>query len=125
MNSKPRMKVFVCEDDQGISELIQILIKDLGYEVQDCGDPETCFTEILEARPNLIIMDYWLKGVKADGIIKKIKTHPELKHIPVILVSAVADLEEIGDSLAVDKILKKPFDIDNFQEVIKNLIKDN
>jgi DNA-binding response OmpR family regulator len=116
------MKVFVCEDDPGISELVQILIKDLGYEADSCSEPETCFTEILNSKPNLIIMDYWLKGVKADEIIKRIRKTEELKAIPMILVSAVADLEEIGDDLEVDMVLRKPFDIDNFQEIIRKFV---
>ena len=70
--------------------------------------------KILQTKPDLIILDIELPGIKGTNFLQFIKHKEELKDICVIMVSGITDIEIILDSFrkgAVD-YLKKPFDED-------------
>jgi response regulator RpfG family c-di-GMP phosphodiesterase len=116
------MKILICEDDTYISDLLEII---LSQQVQEVIKYEHIPTleELKVMCPDLIIFDYWINGEKADGIISQIREEPEIKNIPIILISAIDQLNKIAAQLKVDKAIKKPFDITAIQEAVKNFSK--
>jgi two-component system, response regulator len=72
----------------------------------------------LNHRPQLILLD--LKLPKLDGLdlLKKIKSHPEAKNIPVVILSGSKDVDDWSDSysLGVACFLQKSGDFDKFVE---------
>jgi DNA-binding response OmpR family regulator len=119
------MKVFIFEDERDILELIGILLEDLGHIVKGSDDITNVIEQIEHFDPNLLLIDYWVTGVKSDALIASIRKNPKLKNIPIILISAIDRLEEVAKNLAVDDIIKKPFDITNFQLKIQKFHNTN
>jgi len=72
----------------------------------------------LNHRPQLILLD--LKLPKLDGLdlLKKIKSHPEAKKIPVVILTGSKDMDDWSDSysLGVECFLQKSGDFDKFVE---------
>jgi len=115
------MNVLICEDDIDIQDLLEIIILDMGLNLFQCRDKDSLYKEINSQEINLIILDYWLKKKKADEILSELKKeHPE---IPVILMSAIADLPEISKKLKADDYIKKPFNIEELKDKIKKHLK--
>ena len=117
------MRVFVCDDDKDILELMEMLLNESGHIVMAT---EYCDADILKSiedfNPDIMIFDYWLNGIKSDKIIKNIRKNKKIKKIPIILISAAADLEKIVKNIPVDDYMKKPFDINDLLYKVKHTI---
>ena len=118
------MTIAVCEDDKDLLGLIELILEDEGHNLVTSSD-DSSLRQIInsDAKIDLVVVDYWLKKTKADEIIKEIKAKDN--NMPVILMSAISDLPEVSERLGVNDYIKKPFDIDNFKNKIKNYINDS
>lgn len=117
------MTVAVCEDDKNLLQLIQLIISDLDINVLTCTDDISLREIMAKNKVDLLVIDYWLKKVKADDVIKEIQSsHPNL---PIILMSAIANLSEVKEQLKVSDYLRKPFDIDIFKSKVINYINND
>lgn len=116
------MTVVVCEDDKNLLQLIELIIAEQNIRVLKCSDDVTLRGVMSNNRVDLLIIDYWLKKVKADDVIKEIQDkNPEL---PIILMSAVSNLPEVREKLKVTDYLKKPFDVDIFKSKVTSYLYD-
>lgn len=116
------MKVFICEDDSDIQELMEILLSDLGLHVETARNYHNILPELKVSKPDLLIIDYWLKDTKADKQLFAIKSESQFQSLPVILISAIDNLERVAKLLPVTDIIKKPFDIGQFQAKIQQTL---
>lgn len=116
------MTVVICEDDKNLLQLIELIISDLNVKILKCSDDITLREVMNKNQVDLLVIDYWLKKVKADDVIIEIqKTHPNL---PIILMSAISNLSEVKEKLKVTDYLKKPFDIDLFKNKVTSYLHD-
>ncbi|RJQ25375.1 response regulator, partial [Candidatus Parcubacteria bacterium] len=74
-------------------------------------------------KPDLIIMDVWIGGIDGNELAKKIKLEESTKKIPIILISALADLSKIASECRADDYIEKPFEIDNLINIVKKNIR--
>ncbi len=113
------MNILICEDDSDIQDLLEIIVSSMGISLSQCQDSKSLFKKLSEEKIDLIILDYWLKKKKADKILLKLKENH--KEIPIILMSAVSDLQELALKFKVDEYIKKPFNIDDLKNKIITL----
>ncbi|HRN86008.1 MAG TPA: response regulator [Candidatus Dojkabacteria bacterium] len=113
------MNVLVCEDDPGIQDLMEIMLEDMDFEVMKCDNQESVKELMSTEKVDIVIMDYWLSDGKADDVI--IETKKKYPEVPILVVSADTNLDEVVKKLEVNDYLKKPFDIIEFQSKIKEL----
>jgi DNA-binding response OmpR family regulator len=64
--------------------------------------------------PHLILLDIRLAGKDRRDICKWLKEHPDMKHIPIILISGNRDIENIHKECGADDFIVKPFDLTDF-----------
>jgi CheY-like chemotaxis protein len=75
------------------------------------------------ARPGLILLDIKLPGMDGIEFLRRIKADPNLKSIPVVMLTTSAGEKEIVESYncGVNSYIVKPVDFDQFVKVIKDL----
>jgi len=115
------MNILICEDDIDIQDLLEIIISSMDINLFQCTNRTDLYEKLEKEKVDLIVLDYWLKKKKADDVMKKLKG--EYSKIPVILMSAIADLPEIADKLKADDYIKKPFNIDDLKNKINKYLK--
>ncbi len=73
--------------------------------------------------PDIILLDLKLPKVSGLEVLKEIKTHPETRIIPVIVLTTSNEDRDMRDSyrLGVNSYIRKPVKFDKFVEVIKQL----
>lgn len=112
----------VIEDDKDIRDTIVYILEEEGYEVLSSGDSKI-LKNVTDHNPNLILMDNWLTEWKSDAngqqLSKALKTNPSTRHIPVIIISAVSNIQQIAEEGLADSFLKKPFDMDVLIGMVK------
>jgi two-component system, cell cycle response regulator DivK len=106
-------KILVVEDVAFNRDLIVQLLEDT-YEVLTAVDGVEGLHVAEHARPDLILMDLALPGIDGWEATRRLKTHIELRHIPIIALSAHAMLGDAEKALqsGCDDYLSKPLDED-------------
>jgi DNA-binding response OmpR family regulator len=113
-----KRKVLVIEDEPIIAEMMSILLEVEGYNVISSADTAFAKLKLHEKEVNLVMLDLKLKGEDGQSMCAYIKGHDDLKHIPVILVSANSDLEQIKKDCGADDHINKPFDLNSFMDKV-------
>ena len=119
-------RILVIEDDTDIRDTIVYILEEENYEVISSGDSKI-LKSINEHKPDLILMDNWLTEWKSDAngqqLSRQLKTNPDTRDIPIVIISAVNNIKEIAEAGLADDYLKKPFDIAELIGVVKKFIK--
>ena len=116
-------KILVVEDDPDILEIVSYILQSEGYEVVQSEDGEAC-NHLPEIMPDLILMDIRLKapGQHGDKICFQLKSRPETKCFPVILLSAEFDLPAISKASGADGFISKPFNLTVLTDKVRELL---
>ncbi len=104
-----KQKIVIIDDDKDIAEVIGLLLEMEGYNPIVVYSGRNALENIRKVKPHLIILDVMLDGFDGREICGQLKSDPELKKIPVILVSAAADPDQLGKH---DLFIAKPFNVD-------------
>jgi DNA-binding response OmpR family regulator len=109
-----KKQVLIIEDEPVIAEMISILLEVEGYDVISLADTGLARRKLHDKEVDLVMLDLGLKGEDGQSMCVYIKSQNDLKHIPVILVSANSELEKIKIECGADDHIAKPFELDHF-----------
>lgn len=110
-------KVLICDDDEGIIEIIKIMLEEAGYRVLTLSSGKAILKKVADYKPNLILLDIWMPGIGGEEITKILKRDKTTKSIPIIVVSALNDTQRIARDCGADDFLPKPFEMNNLLEM--------
>ena len=115
-------QIFVVEDDNGIRELLEYLLTSAHYSVASFPNAESFKRSIASERPDLILMDIMLPDGNGLDMCRGLSTREETNNIPVVLMSAHANLQSVRDNCASD-FIAKPFDIEDLLQKIEQQLR--
>ena len=117
--------IYIVEDDINIREIEAFSLKNSGYQIKDFGCAADFFAKMREKIPNLIILDVMLPDEDGLSIVKKIRSNPESRKIPVIMVTAkTTELDKVkGLDMGADDYLTKPFGVMELISRVKALLR--
>src|SRR5438445_5579670 len=103
--------VLVVDDDPVIVKLLQVNFEMEGYQVLTAADGQEGLERAQHDRPDVIILDVMMPKLDGLEVAKALKLDAKTQDIPVILLSAKAQVSDIqaGQELA-DDYITKPFD---------------
>ncbi len=106
-----KKKILVVEDHENLLQLHSILLSAQGYEVKGAKDGQEAINAIESSPPDLIILDIGLPGIDGYEVCRHIKSNPQSRHIPVIVVTAKRSKEDLQkiDEVGADWYIPKPF----------------
>jgi len=108
-----KLKILVADDDEGIVDVLQIMLDMEGYQVSTAFRGEDVL-KIKNDLPDLILLDIYMAGAHGGEICKQLKKQDLTKHIPIILISANKDIEVIARDAGADDFISKPFNMNPF-----------
>lgn len=131
---KSEVTILIAEDDDGHAELIhehlvdagvmnpQIRFRD-GLEIWSFFSDEGNSPKMETNKPYLLLLDIRMPGIDGIEVLKRIKTEPRLKTIPVIMLTTTDDPFEIEECyrLGCNFYITKPVDFMKFSEILKRL----
>ena len=83
-------RILVVEDQEDNRRIIRDLLTSAGYEMIEALDGEAGVRLAESERPDLILMDIQLPVLDGHEATRRIKQNPELRHIPIIVVTSYA-----------------------------------
>jgi two-component system alkaline phosphatase synthesis response regulator PhoP len=106
-----KKRILLIEDEEDIAALIKLQAELSGYKMHVEVDGLNGYRAIEREKPDLVILDIMLPGQNGFDICRKMKSNPELKNIPVIVLSAKGDEIDVilGLELGADDYVAKPF----------------
>jgi DNA-binding response OmpR family regulator len=113
-----KKNVLVIEDEPVIAEMISIILEIQGLNVISLADTGLARRKLQDKEVDLVLLDLNLGGEDGETFCDYIKGQDDLKHIPVILVSANMDIERVKERCGADDLIKKPFDLDQFMRTV-------
>ena len=104
-------KIVLVEDEEDIAALIKLQAEISGYRLLAEVDGLNGLRTIEREKPDLIILDVMLPGQSGLDVCRKVKSHADLKDIPVIIISAKSEELDVilGLELGADDYVTKPF----------------
>lgn len=118
-----KKKILVAEDDRAILEVVKIILEQEGFETLFADREEAIRTIIRDNKPDLILLDIWLGGSDGGKIAKSIKTDKNIRHVPIIMISANNETERITREAGADGFLLKPFNIEDLLQIVRKHLK--
>ena len=113
MGSKPpaETNVLVVEDDNGTAAVILKVLGKMGYPTRRARTlHEAVLALVVDPKPGLILLDVMLPDGTGFDVLNRIRQHSRLKHIPVLMLTALSDRADIARGLALgaDGYVTKP-----------------
>ena len=108
-----KLLALVVEDDPDMAALIQRLLGRDTLTVIVCAKREEVLARLRQKpSPDVVLLDLQLPDLNGFDLLQKLKTHPQLKLMPVVVVTADAKPESVmrGLALGADGYITKPFD---------------
>lgn len=116
-----KKRIFIVEDNELNLKLFNDILSANGFDISYTQDGFEAFSLIKKLKPDVVLMDIQLYGISGFDIIKDIKADEEIKHIPIIVVTAFAmkdDKQKILES-GCDAYISKPISINPFIDTVK------
>jgi DNA-binding response OmpR family regulator len=115
-------QIHVVEDDKDIREVIEFILEEEGYTVKLFPDATSFHASINETVPDLFLLDVMLPDGNGLDLCKEIRTINQIKDVPIIVMSAHANVDHILHQCTANDFISKPFDLNDIINRIKKQI---
>ena len=116
-------KILVVEDNTDSRDMLTFWLKAEGFKVSCAENGKEALKLLAVERPELIITDISMPVMDGIELIKKLREQPELKTIPVLVISAFRS-GIVGEALqaGADAATAKPLQFEKLFELITHLL---
>ena len=118
-------KILVIEDEQAVREMLFYALNKADFEVREAATGEIAIDILKKYNIDLILLDWMLPGQAGIEISKKLRSMPETKNIPIIMLTAKSDESDkvLGLESGADDYITKPFSPKELVARIKALLR--
>jgi excisionase family DNA binding protein len=109
-----KKRVLVVDDDEAVVDMFnELLERDGRFEVRTASTGYDAGILTEQFRPDVLLLDFKLPDINGNVVCRTIRSNPNFRHMQIIIISGVADPDEIAElkSAGADEFIRKPFDI--------------
>ena len=117
--------IYYLEDEKSIRDLMVYALRQSGFEAQGFAEAKSFWEQLIEVRPELVLLDIMLPGEDGVSVLRRLKSDPGTADIPVMMVTA-KDTEfdkVLGLDLGADDYIAKPFGVLELIARVKALLR--
>lgn len=120
----PDHLVLVIEDEIAIASALNIRLTAMGYRVELAHDGRSGIAAAVSKRPDVILLDIRLPDIDGIEVCNRLKAHPDVASIPVVIVSANVNDVTRGEAQGAGAAacLAKPYEIQDVAAAIESAI---
>ena len=127
------IKVLAVDDDPDVRAFVATVLEENGYTPLSAKDGEEGMKAIREENPGLVILDVLMPRGSGVRLYRELKTDPGLKHIPVVVLSGIAQKSFLRSQKALTEFkggevpepeayLEKPVKPEELAEAVKRVV---
>lgn len=119
--------ILVAEDERDIRELINFTLLFAGHKVTQAANGAEALELALQVKPDLVMMDVRMPRMTGYEACRQMKQHEEIKHVPVVFLSAKGQDEEVqtGIEAGAEAYILKPFAPEELTRRIADILAKN
>ena len=105
-------KILIVDDEPFNVDYLEQEIGDLGYDTVSAFDGQQALMQVEDESPDVILLDIMMPVMDGFQVLERIKADDARRDIPVIIISAMSDLDSVvkGIKLGAEEYMPKPFD---------------
>ncbi len=119
----PPVRVLVVDDDQAILEFMETFLTKDGFEVTTLANPKDAPAKVKEGGYHLVVLDLMMPGLGGVEVLEQIRRVDS--DVAVVIFTGYPSLDTAVQSMKLDAVdyLKKPFNPDEFREVLDRVMR--
>lgn len=120
-----RLSAIVVDDDEHLAKFLNHYLTFEGFDVRVAGSRAEVVAEFRKPPiPDLVLLDVMLPDTDGFDILLRIRSHPQLKDIPVIMLTAKATREAVLKGLAsgADGYITKPVETESLLQAVRTVL---
>jgi CheY-like chemotaxis protein len=117
--AQTRRRVLVIDDDPDLRELLSVVLKSEGYDVQTAENGAAGFSVLRTLVPDLIILDLLMPVMNGWQFREAQTALPQYARIPIVCLSGYHAARHQAAALGMPVCVQKPFDIDELVKIVR------
>jgi two-component system OmpR family response regulator len=119
----PAVHILIVDDDRAICDYMQTLLEKDGFTVKTLSDPTLVEDDVRQNSYHVIILDLMMPKLDGIEVLRRIRAIDS--DIAVVIFTAHPNLDTAVASMKLDAVdyIKKPFNVDEFREVLARVMK--
>ena len=114
-------KVLIIAHDETLLDTIDYLLIGFGLKVYS-GTEQMEIDTIISLQPKLIILEPTVDHENENAFFLKLKLNEFTKHISILMISTHTGLKSMAEISHADAHINMPFNLDNFERIVDELI---
>jgi DNA-binding response OmpR family regulator len=105
-------RIHICDDEPHIVLAVSLKFSKAGFQVTTANDGQAAWEAIQLSPPDLLITDLQMPRLDGLGLIQRLRSDPQLREVPVILLTAKGfelEADELRSEYGVQHVICKPF----------------
>ncbi len=104
--------ILVVDDDFGTREIIRHNVVEQGFLASAVASGELALEALKSGQFDLVLLDVLMPGLDGHEVLNRLKSDPDLQHIPVVMISGLDDIKIVVSCIedGAEDFLTKPFD---------------
>ena len=117
--------IYIVEDDASIREIETIALKNSNYMLQAFERASVFYEKMEELLPDLILLDIMLPDEDGYRIVRRLRSNPKTRHIPVMMITAKTTEMDMVKGLddGADDYIRKPFSVMELLSRVRALLR--
>ena len=121
MVNESKQSIFVVDDDQGILDSFDAMLGD-DYPLTLMDSGTKALQVIAESRPELLFLDIKMPGINGLEVLQWMRENKVSTKVVIVTALPQDRNEEIARQYGVYRYLKKPFDVDEIEDIAKTVL---
>ena len=117
-------KILIVDDNEQNCELMRDVLSSWGYDVDKVFQGMDALAYALATPPHLILLDVMLPGMNGFEVCRELKRNPKTEHIPVIMLTALNDVEDRvrGFKVGASSFISKPPNYNELKYILSSCL---
>jgi len=117
-------RILVVDDEPDLISTIQCRLEWCHYNVVTAANGKEGLEKAISEKPDLVLLDTNMPVMNGHEMLAQLRKHPDLKDIPVIMVTAFCEQQDIAtaSSYGIADYVTKPFDFPDLMAKIANTL---
>jgi DNA-binding response OmpR family regulator len=121
---KSTRTLLLVEDDDVLLRTLYLVFHKSGFTIATATDGDTALKMVLRLKPDIVLLDLLLPKMNGFDFLKNIKANPELKSIPVLVLSNLGEenIQKAKDLGAMDYFIKSDTSLEVLKEKVLKIL---
>lgn len=113
--------IYILEDSEDIQDILTIVFEDQGYEVKVFSSVGQFKKDALKILPDVFLLDVSLPDGNGLKVCSELQSAINTSTIPIVIMTANAQMEKMKEQCNADFFISKPFDINHLGNIVSQL----